>query len=324
MSRVRDAMTLVEILVAIMIFSVVALAMMGILLTSTELFRRGEYGRAATDSSISILAAIEDDLDRIVPSANGGFVAASIEDTAGNCMLAMKIERRDKALVTKDGARRRSVVFWRVNASDPDHPVLERAEKDAHDSDLDPNNDEFIEGTNNLAWVPTGIGCLHFSVWFSGDSDRARLAPENWAEAYDGSGSVEDAWPQRDGRTVVNPQPSAGAYDFVAPDGTTGAFPSAMRIVVVLSGASRYAPKGTVVADNGTAIQVAGLGGASTLRGSVAMIGNEWISYDAYRNGAFEVPASGRNHFRGEYVGSHPRGTPVRLGEIYSMVRSLP
>ncbi|MBA3845957.1 MAG: type II secretion system protein [Planctomycetes bacterium] len=317
----RMAMTLIEILVSVMIFSVVGLAMMAILLTSTELFRRGEYGRAATDSSISILAAIEDDLDRLVPAANGGFVAATIQDDSGNCMLAMKIESRDKSLITKDGVGRRLAVFWRVNVSDPKHPVLERGQRWAKDSDGDPDNDAETDG-DNVSWTPTGIGCMHFSVWFSGDADAARLSPSDWTT--DAAG--DDIWPQDGGSAAyASIQPVPGTpYDFIAPHPATGAFPSAMRIVLVLSGDSRYAPKGTVVSDTRTAIRVAGLGGASTLRGSVAQVGDEWIAYDGFADGEFQVPATGRQHFRSIFAGAHPRGAAVKLGEMYSLVRSLP
>jgi len=73
---VRAAFTLIEILVSILIFSVVSVAMVGILLTSTNIFRAGEYGRASTDEAVATLGVLDDDLKRMVPARDGGYFYA--------------------------------------------------------------------------------------------------------------------------------------------------------------------------------------------------------------------------------------------------------
>jgi len=75
---VRAAFTLIEILVSILIFSIVSVAMVGILLTSTNIFRAGEYGRASTDEAVATLGVLDDDLKRMVPARDGGYFYAQL------------------------------------------------------------------------------------------------------------------------------------------------------------------------------------------------------------------------------------------------------
>ena len=103
----RAAFTLVEILVSILIFSIVSVAMVGILLTSTNIFRAGEYGRASTDEAVATLGVLDDDLKRMVPARDGGFFYAQLHTfnpyttaapTApalgnGNCAVAFVISQ---------------------------------------------------------------------------------------------------------------------------------------------------------------------------------------------------------------------------------------
>jgi hypothetical protein len=101
-SRRPDAFTLVEILVSIMIFSIVSVAMVGILLTSTNVFRAGEYGRASTDEAVASLGVLDEDLKRMVPARDGGFfytilhaqnpyLATPTLPPNGNCAVAFII-----------------------------------------------------------------------------------------------------------------------------------------------------------------------------------------------------------------------------------------
>ena len=73
MAVTRSGFTLVEILISIMIFVVVSGAMIGILLIGTDLFRRGEFSRAANDETVAVVGTIEDDLKHMVPAADGGW-----------------------------------------------------------------------------------------------------------------------------------------------------------------------------------------------------------------------------------------------------------
>lgn len=82
--RPRCAFTLTEILVSLLIFSIVSLAMIGILITSTNIFRSGEFGRAATDEAVAALGVIDEDLRRMIPGHDNGFFYAILHDPAGN------------------------------------------------------------------------------------------------------------------------------------------------------------------------------------------------------------------------------------------------
>ena len=64
MIRSRRGFTLAEVLVALMIFSIVSLAMVGSLMIGTRLFRDGEMRRATNDEAMAVLALLNQDIER--------------------------------------------------------------------------------------------------------------------------------------------------------------------------------------------------------------------------------------------------------------------
>ena len=56
---IRRGFTLIEIMVSILIFTVVALAMMTIMLMASNIYRSGEAGRSANDEAVAVMAALE-------------------------------------------------------------------------------------------------------------------------------------------------------------------------------------------------------------------------------------------------------------------------
>ncbi|HEX3132200.1 MAG TPA: prepilin-type N-terminal cleavage/methylation domain-containing protein, partial [Planctomycetota bacterium] len=88
MGTIRRGFTLVEIMVSLMIFVVVSGAMVGIMLMSSELFRRGEFSRSANDEVVAVLGAVSDDLNHLVPETGDGWFFAGIQSDSGNTLVA--------------------------------------------------------------------------------------------------------------------------------------------------------------------------------------------------------------------------------------------
>src|SRR5262249_47971636 len=130
--------------------------------------------------------------------------------------------------------------------------------------------------------------CLHFAAWVSTEAEP-RSAADDWQHA--GSGA-----------TAVPLRPtSPNGFFCTELAGRTAAdpFPPAVRFTLTLA-AGRYAPSGYVIEDsNGAAnnrIRIAGLSGVPVFSGAAARIGDEWIEYSGYANGALEIadPTKGR------------------------------
>jgi type II secretory pathway component PulJ len=110
----RAGLTLVEILVSLMIFSVVSLAMFGILLASTNIFRSGEFGRASTDEAVSALSILDEDVRRMVPGRDNGLFYSILHDpvtgaqpafpVSGDCATAFMIYQTNVGLIQGQNA----------------------------------------------------------------------------------------------------------------------------------------------------------------------------------------------------------------------------
>ena len=111
----RAGFTLVEILVSLMIFSIVSLAMLGILLASTNIFRFGEFGRASTDEAVSTLAILDEDVRHMVPGRDNGLFYSILHDpvgtgaqlslpVSGDCATAFIIYQTNSGLVQGQNA----------------------------------------------------------------------------------------------------------------------------------------------------------------------------------------------------------------------------
>ena len=81
-------MTLIEIMVATMILTIISTVMLGVLFTATRIYEVGERSRAANDEAMAIIAQIERDLDRMVPPSDRGEFRAQA-DNNGNVTLGL-------------------------------------------------------------------------------------------------------------------------------------------------------------------------------------------------------------------------------------------
>lgn len=311
----RRAFTLVEIMVSIMIFTVVGGAMLGILLLATDLYRRGEAGRSANDEAIAVLAALDADLARIVPPNQGGFFYADVHDSSGNTLIAFKTAARDRSTIGGTGTGARSLVAWWVDGQQQLRRA-ERPEPPRNAITLPTNDEDYLElddmvVVNGSTWPVLTSGCLHFGAWLSLDSEP-RASLQDW-------------------RTVAGYDYPSLTASFQFGGAGSDPFPRALLITLGLTGGGRFAAQGFTVEDvanNDTAIRIAGFKGLPTNPGSMLRIGDEWVGYNGYSNGTIACPKIygsrvGRGQRRSLEV-AHPAKTPVRLAQTYSLVRDLP
>lgn len=311
--------TLVEMLVSILLFSVVSLAMVTILATATNLFRLGEAGRAASDEAMATLTAFDSDLAQIVPAANGGFWFCQVYmpniRPAGNMVIAFVIANPDPtSIISTSGSgggstppnhqltMSRQLVIWWVDEKARLHRVA--------------LNDK---GTNRYSAVEAHVttdhgdpatvyatGCLYLGVNVSGP-DRSSEVPSGttpWCTEH-----------------ILNSAPEA--------------FPDSVRVRMIFAGATRDAPKGTVIQDDGlSGIRISGIKTLPGGTGALVRIGDpgnplhtpEWISYSTFSKGYLrDDPTLGRKQLRTDEPpgGRHARNEPVVAGQTYSLTRVL-
>jgi len=319
--RSRAAFTLIEILVSLMIFSIVGVAMLGIMFMATELYRRGETGRAANDESVAVLATLDDDLARMVPRAAGGWFYAAVStpadttiadaDPDGGTLLAFKITRRDRSLVQSSGEGTHTIVAWWVDRA----RQLRRAERlvpprttIAHDDDLDALK-SMVDMNTHGSWPVITTGCLHFGAYLTTDTN-VRVADDDWYGP--------------------NALPMVGSFYCTGPEDLMP-FPEAIRITTVLTGGGRFAPAGFLIApiSDGTAttpFRIAGIKALPTASGAMLRVDDEWIGYDGYNGKSISMTGSdpwiGRGRRRSQGV-PHDAKAVVRLGYTHSLVRIL-
>ena len=327
----RRGFTLMEILVSVMIFSVVSLAMVGVLSMATNLFRGGESARAANDEAIAILSLIDNDLQRMVPAADGGFIYTKVlgvrldpntnigapftdQDTiGGNMVLAFKIRNSDLSAITETGKGSHLIVVYWVDTKG----ILYRDTGNAADSD---DNDATVSDhavANAIFGAPTrnpiARGCLYFGVDLSLDAQtRSDLA---WSNALPlDTGSADDL-------VFTTEKTSTLAKD---------QFPAAIRLTLSITGGSRNATVGSYIAQDTLGIRVAGVRQVPVAKGSMARIGDvdvnlvTWVEYDSFKNGVLSYqggPPPTRR--RTSDSGTHARGDMVCFCPSFSLVRNF-
>lgn len=333
---IRRGFTLIEIMVSIMIFTVVALAMMTIMLMASEIYRSGEAGRSANDETVAVMAALDEDLARIVPAADGGWFYASMDgdddgaaDSDGDTLIAFKIARRDRSQIDRNGVGDRAIVAWwvrhEVMANNVTQSVLYRGEAPADLLDDDPATDQDLDTfdrimTTTALRAQVTTGCLHFGAYLAADAGGRDLGSE-WLDEATGGQTLPNH-----GEPTLN---------------TTGqplTFPAAVRITAVLSGGGRFAPRGRLIGPlttGATSFRIAGIPGLATRPGSMLRITDpvdpkvgEWIGYDGYSGGLVTCtnptdPLVGRGRRR-SLPGAFPTQSEVRIGQSFSLVRTLP
>ena len=335
------AFTLLEILISIMIFSVVSIALIGILSGAVRIFRAGETARAAHDESVAAIAQLDDDLTRMVPPGDGGFLYLRVRDTdpdapsmqpdpSKNMLLAFKIRNPDPRAVsnevtTSPTADARSIgahliVCWFVD----DAGWLRRTTEIASDSDGNTLTVKELDKAANAS-LKTGGQISKDCLYFGADLSVDQMPP--W-------GGLNT----RDGLTWADAQPLGALSD---PDrftqrwcteATSSApalpFPRGIRISMTLTGGSRNRLVGRFVSENATGIRITGVtqvpAGAGALARITSATGSEWIQYDTATKGVLSWGGARPISVRRTQTIAHARGDAVEFGTTYSIVRTIP
>jgi hypothetical protein len=166
----RKGFTLVEIMVSLMIFIVVSGAMVGIMLMSSELFRRGEFSRSANDEVVAVLGAVSDDLNHLVPETGDGWFFAGVPSASGNTLVAFTTAGQNPDGIGARGQNARSLVCLWVEEPGDGEPRLRRVvvddSRDINDfvsslvitSGVGGRIVEKVESINAIAFDATGGG----------------------------------------------------------------------------------------------------------------------------------------------------------------------
>lgn len=326
--------SLIEVLVSLMIFSVVAVAMLTVFTLSTAVFRETEAARAGNDEAIAVLAALEDDLRRMVPPAAGGYLFCGVHDAntnndpgddGGNMVLAFTIANPDAHQVEETGKNARLVVAWWADARGLLHRTTAAA-ADSQGAVSNLTNSQILLTLYHQATSPVaGTGCLYFGA--DCHATAAKRQGLDWAPAV----------------ATAPLLPGDGLGDYVCTDTFDGThtpdvFPEALRISVVLVGgpkagtgfvAAKENASGFVVEDLNTTIRTGGLKTLPTYPNAMVRLGDpggpvEWLTYTSFRNNRIEVAAREQRRTIHTPAVVHPRGTPIRFGRTYTLVRELP
>lgn len=352
----RSAMTLIEIMVALMIFTVVGGAMVTILLLATDIYRRGEYSRGANDEAIAVLGALNQDLDRLIPPSAGGWFYASRFDNSGNCLVAFTISldtsvrlndafkgvEATNAITTNNNPNNLNatavaagnvsswqIVAWWVNDAER---VLYRDTLPWDPQAADPNTmfnkvrNLQAGGSLNQGGTATRVsvthGCLHFGAWLSFDS-----TDEKYPRRRDMT-----SWEHAD---QPLPPTTSKPYDSLSQNSNDPPppAPTAVRLSLSLTGGAadgggRYAPQGRVIDDDGEAkLRVSGLKGLPLAEGTNYLrIDNEWIRYSSISGVNITCTTDNGEPPRGArrtQATKHGRGALAELGLNYAIVRSI-
>lgn len=374
MAVTRSGFTLVEILISIMIFVVVSGAMIGILLIGTDLFRRGEFSRAANDETVAVVGTIEDDLKHMVPAADGGWLYAEVDNGVppgfanGDCFLAFLITNPDPSMIQHDGSYSRLKVAYGCYQG-----RIQRVTQALTTTIQDPQGKQdiqkFVDNLNtNISnlnttapvlpigglggpaapGVPPPVtittvtsGCLHFGVYLLINGNASFTPPTSTLVA----GSIDWEAAAGGANGTVLPPWSGTPYDTNQTQGLGQAnypMPTVLRLSLVLTGGSRFAPRGQVISDNTSTLRISGLPSLPTATGTPAWTGTmlrveaaggttpgsvEWIGYTTVTTSMANGTVIGclpSRSLRRTATSVHNRGDLVQIGQSYSIVRTLP
>jgi len=183
----RRGFTLIEIMVSLMIFVVVSGAMVGIMLMSSELFRRGEFSRAANDEVVAVLGAVSDDLNHLVPETGDGWFFAGVPSASGNTLVAYTTAGQNPDGIGARGQNARSLVGTWVEETAGQEPRLRRLVLD--------DSRDVLDFISSLV-ITSGVG---------GQIITGMVANDLIAEGFDTEGNSVG--------TLVSCRPGAPAQD---------------------------------------------------------------------------------------------------------------
>lgn len=329
----RRAFTLIEILISISIFVVASTIMFGALFGATEVFRRGEASRQAGDEATAVIAALQEDLSRVVPvrlrdgepAKEWGRIRSEVMGASGNCLLRLVIENPDRSQVRWIGSGSTATVIgvrqqvdWFVDdrgTADPADDELIRELYDLGDGGQLIDSDTTSAGTTDpLRSDVITRGCLHFGIW-------AELAQAHRLVVASASGP-DFRWESIDPAEEVVPF-RARPFDTAVFESQISAYPQpdALRISLVLTGGGRFATRGSLIQAGGTDWRISGIKALPTVNGSLLRIGDEWIRYSDFRGGMLREVQTAQLR---STSATHNRGDVVLAGMPFSLVVALP
>lgn len=348
----RAAFSLTEVLVALMIFSIVSLAMVGSLLMGTRLFRDGEMRRAANDEAMAVLALIHRDIERAIPAKQGGvFYAVVPDDERPSCVVGWTIANPDP--LNADAELTRFVLWGRDRRG-----RLRRASlvsEDAIDA-LDTNNGSLDDDDPRLALEARGEtvnrNAAYFGAWLAGTRleadhpDATGVIPQQSSWWRD----LEDADPGSSATVVAEPVAGAAPYTNSDLSSQRFAYPSTLRLVLLMQGRDSTRKEGIVYTDDGAQnITVGGLQGVPSVSGSVLLVDSEPVpatgpfegnpKYEIIghtglagqrllvnttaTDGPLGIDGDGRGAYR-SVKQTHTRGDRVRFCQTLTLVKAMP
>jgi prepilin-type N-terminal cleavage/methylation domain-containing protein len=358
----RRAFTLVEVLVAIMIFSVVSLAMITIFDAATRIFRSGQRLRAANSEAMAVLNRIDLDCGNAVGPDGGGHFYAWLAEN-GDCVVGWTVRRSNPAThqeplgfvlwgLDADRLLRRELEIDRdgrprlLNASgglgqglNPDNP-LALLRIDAEADDLTPQS------------LVVSEHCYHFGVWLMDTSHAGDLHGSMPADNPDETNALarstywhyvvtegDDQPTEPSGRSGPGPD-TLPYYTTLSPwsDGTLPTYPSTARFTLILGGGDPQ--EGRLISLIDDQIKVRGLSGQTASQGSLIRIGNsltdqEWIGIhevnangflinDSWDDGPLGPNGDGRQVLRSlAPAEEHENGERVVMGRLFTLVKRL-
>jgi prepilin-type N-terminal cleavage/methylation domain-containing protein len=356
----RSGFSLIEILVSIMIFAVISIAMLTVFSLASSIFRDTEAARTADDDAAVALVTLNDDLSRLVSPANGGFWYAETRmknpatpndastdvTSAGSMVISFVISHHDPLHGSADGRGTQQVVawwtdtnggLWRGVAPRPDTGEAFTALATIYGA-----GEDLAALSNTVSRREIIRGCLYLGVDLS-TPDRRRSndltdPTKGWNEVVDAAGVVISGGPNPQGTNLYCTE-TAGRT-------TSDSWPDAIRVTLITAGSgrksnpdpARFATRGFLARDiNDNDTTTVRIGGIKTLpagRGAVLRLMDpndpskvEWLGYTAFRNGLLEGVTRGAMR-TGTTPGSagyaFPRNTPVAVGRIHRLVRTLP
>jgi hypothetical protein len=360
-SAYRRGFSLTEILVAITIFMIVSTAMITILSSSVDIYRRGEQARSANDEAMVTIGRLEADLSRVIAGKDGGRIFARAGRLANDGSGREEFEGFDTLgflMENESNPSERDFVVWITVGDGPKRSLERRVFGSVDDQFL---NDQFaifsdpatpvgpIDGVS-VSRTTITADCLHFGIGLMGTADLS--APTITNRIYTMPDSSDPYWMRSDPVIGAAWYPDVQIYTSLPTVDANNQWqpsilkhPRAVRITLILSGMHSNRPPLRLrdnVSNSAKTIALVGPGAVPSRAGSIMRIGDELIGYYLV-NGKIVTVNSGLDHgplswnlvsqpydgtgrgiYRSTVPAQHDRGDLVYMGEQFSIVRPLP
>jgi type II secretory pathway pseudopilin PulG len=287
-ARSRTAFTLVEVMLAVFIFTVVSGAMLAVFMAATRLYQQGESVRAAADEATAVLSLLRRDCQAAVGSQAGGHWFTGLID-GGDCVTGWVIRDPD------GGRNQHSFVIWGHDQSDQGRDTKEQLVRRVVDWPLTTDFWDNLKAdpASAITGAPleevVSTSCMHFSTWLCGvhhshDKDQYAIstAPKHdtdWQIFLDDSQSQELGDPL----TFLSGDPM---YQTLEQDANHSIrrYPAAVRFLIIMQTPNRA--NGRLIGFEDDRIKLRGIAGSAISKGTLLRVGDtpdtwEWIGVHA-------------------------------------------